>query len=142
VTPTAVQIFEPHATSAMGDGTYLSLTTRTTPDVTVASNGTDDWKFVIPPTTHRLRDVQANVEIEPCSDATLVHDVPKLFVRTIRQPVKSFANPTHLRPAHVSDVSAPHVSVDGLVSVIHGVSPFKDAATTIPLDAFRKLAMQ
>jgi hypothetical protein len=138
VTPIAAQIFDPQATSTIGEGTYFSFTAVIDFDATVANQG--DVSFS-PPTTHRASDVQANERMELDNDETLDHDVPKLSVRTIFHPVESLAKPRHLRPAQFSDVSAAHVSVEGLVIVSHGVSPSRDAATSIPFDELTKLAM-
>jgi hypothetical protein len=140
VTPIAAQILDPQATSEIGDGTYFSFATRTAPDVTVASRGTDDWRFVIPATTHRSSDVQAKVEMEPTNDETLDHDVPKLSVRTICHPVKRFVRPTHFFPEQFSDVRTDHVSGVGGRS-FHSVPPSVLTKTSIPWDALRKLAM-
>jgi hypothetical protein len=138
VTPIAAQIFDPQATSTIGEGTYFSFTVVIDFDATVANQGDESFS---PPTTHRSSDVQANERMELDNDETLDHEVPKLWVRTIFHPVESLAKPRHVRPAHFSDVSAAHVRVEGLASVSHGVSPSSDAATSIPLDEFTKLAM-
>ena len=121
VTPIATQIFDPQATSAICVGTYLSLTDVTEPDVTVASHGEEEP--FMPPTTHRLSEVQARVKIEVLRDATFDHVLAKLLVRTIRQPVESFASPTHFDPTQFSDVSAAHVTVEKAVRVVHVVPP-------------------
>jgi hypothetical protein len=102
-------------------GTYLSLTDVTEPDVTVASHGEEDPSK--PPTTHRSSEAQARVKIEFLRDATFDHFLPKLSVRTIRQPVESFASPTHFDPTQFSDVSAVHVTVEKPVRVVHVVPP-------------------
>lgn len=121
VTPIAAQIFDPQATSAIGDGTYLSFAGETDPDVTTANQGEDEP--VMPPTTHRSSVVQARVKIEPRSEATFDHFFPKLSVRMIRQPNESFARPTHSVRAQFSDVSADHVTVERPVRAVHVVPP-------------------
>jgi hypothetical protein len=140
VTPIAAHSFDPHATLTMGEGTYVSFTGVTIPDTTVANHGADPF---MPPTTHRSSVVQARVSVELDRDATF--DQPeraKFFVRTIRQPVESLAKPRHLRKAQFSDVSEAHVTVDAVLSVVHGVSPSSDAAMSIPFDELTKLATQ
>jgi len=122
----------------MGEGTYFNFDGVTVLDTTVANQG--DVSFS-PPTTQCSSDAQASVRIELESEETFDHDLPKLSVRTMRQPVKSLAKPRHLRPTQLSDVRAPHVRVEEFVSVVHGVTPSTDAATRIPLDELRKLAM-
>jgi hypothetical protein len=77
----------------------------------------------MPPTTHRLSEVQARVKIEVLRDATFDHVLAKLLVRTIRQPVESFASPTHFDLTQFSDVSAAHVTVEKAVRVVHVVPP-------------------
>jgi hypothetical protein len=109
VTPIAAQSFDPHATPAMGEGTYFSFAADTESEFTVASHGEAPF---VPPTTQRFSVEQASVKIELRSAATFDHFFPKLSVRTIRQPVESFASPRHWEPAQFSDVSDDHVSVE------------------------------
>ena len=124
VTAIAAQMFDPHATSAICVGTYLSFTGVTEPDVTVASQG-DDEPFM-PPITQRSSDAQASDKIELRSEATLDHVLPRLSVRTIRQPVESFASPRHFFPAQFSEVSAAHVTVEKSVRGVQVVPPSEE----------------
>jgi hypothetical protein len=110
----------------MGEGTYLSFTALTESEVTMARNGEEERKVFMPPMTQCFREVQARVKIEPCNDATLLHERPKLLVRTIRHPVESFASPRHFRPAQVSEVSAAHVTVENVVRGVHVAPPSPD----------------
>jgi len=139
VTPIAAQIFEPHATSLIWVGTYVSFTDVTELDVTVASHGEADP--TVPPTTQRSSEAQASDKAELSKDATFDHDFPKLSLRTMRQPVGGFASPTHLRPTQFSDVSADHVAVERPARVVHVVPPSVVTSTTIAFEGSWKLAM-
>jgi hypothetical protein len=114
-------MFDPQATSAIGEGTYFNVATVSEREFTVASQGEEEP--FMPPTTQRSSDAQARVKMELFSEATFDHVFPKLSLRTTRQPVESFASPRHCRPAQFSEVSADHVIVEKPVRAVHVVPP-------------------
>jgi hypothetical protein len=135
----AAQILEPHAISKIDEGTYVSFAGVSLSEVKTESQGNDEP--LIPPTTHVASLVHARAYAELGSDATFVHVLPKLAVRSIRHPDESFANPMQVRPSQFSDVRAAHVMVENPVRTLHVAPPSLVTYTSIPLDEFSRLAM-
>jgi hypothetical protein len=97
----------------MGDGMYFNLADVSLPLDKTDNHGSDE--SLNPPMTQRSSRVQAIAYGELGVEATFDHDLPRLCVRSIRHPEKSFARPTHVRASQLSDVRAAHVIVENPV---------------------------